>query len=71
MSISKLLKTLLLVSMLMVSLNAQEAQEASSCDDAYDVCTEKCEEKENGSESCIKKCDAKYEKCLESKPKED
>ncbi|WP_373034957.1 hypothetical protein [Sulfurimonas sp.] len=66
MSISKLL---LLASVLMVSLNAEDL----SCDDKNDVCIEKCEEKENGSEACIKKCEAQNEKCLESepKPKED
>ena len=73
MNISKLLKALLLVAVLMVSVNAQEDDKSASCDDKYDVCVEKCEQKEDGSEKCIKTCDTKYEKCLESepKPKED
>jgi hypothetical protein len=64
MNISMLIKTLLMMTFLMLPLNAQD-----SCDDKYDVCTEKCEKKEDGSEKCIKECDATYEKCLASEPK--
>jgi len=64
MKISTLIKTLLLMTFLMLPLNAQE-----SCDDKYDLCTEKCEKKADGSEQCVKECDAAYEKCLKTEPK--
>lgn len=71
MNISKLLKTLLLiVTLSVVSLSAQEEQKLS-CDESYDICVEKCNKDDSSSDSCYNTCDEKYNKCTESQDNED
>ena len=66
MKISILLKNILLASLLLVSLNAEDTKINSECDDTYNMCTEKCSESENAQEGCFISCDDKYDKCLAS-----
>ncbi|QFR49944.1 hypothetical protein FJR48_09480 [Sulfurimonas lithotrophica] len=61
---SKLLKIFLLAVMLLVSPLSSNEGEKLSCDAAYDICTEKCDNAENPSEACFSKCDETYDKCL-------
>ncbi|MCW8838116.1 MAG: hypothetical protein OQK11_05405 [Thiovulaceae bacterium] len=72
---SKLLKVFLLAVMLLVSPLSSNEGEKSSCDAAYDICTDKCDSVENPSESCFSACDDTYDKCLVSeqgsKPEEE
>lgn len=65
MSISKLLKSLLLGALLTISINAEEVDNSMVCDNEYNKCSKKCGD---SSESCSAACDSAYDKCIESVP---
>lgn len=75
MNVSMLLKTALLATLLFAHLSADEVKENLSCDDSYNLCTEKCERSDNPPASCFNECDDKYDQCLaaaeESAKKQD
>ncbi|QOY55645.1 hypothetical protein HUE87_05310 [Candidatus Sulfurimonas marisnigri] len=62
MKISILVKAALLATLFLVPLNAKDTSDEQNCDTVYELCTEKCGDKE----SCIDKCEKKYDKCTES-----
>lgn len=71
MKISILLKTILFGMFLIAPLNAQETDEMNNCHEPYSICTEKCEELEDGVEKCLLKCEAEYDKCSEKETPKD
>ena len=58
------LSTLLLTTLLFQSLSAEEVDTADKCDNAYDLCIEKCDKAEDGSEKCYEACQDAYDACL-------
>ena len=63
MKLTQLLKTLLIAMLVLSPLAAQESEEVSKCDAAYDQCAEKCEKAGDDSDKCYEACDKAYDKC--------
>ena len=68
MGIQKLLKAVLIATILLTPLMAEETDEViTKCDIAYDKCTAKCEElAKRRIYKCENKCEDKYDICTES-----
>jgi len=64
MSISMLSKIVFLAALLLAPLNAEETKEHQTCDDYYNICTDRCEQVNNPSENCFNICEEEYDKCL-------
>ncbi len=59
-----MLKPIVILSLLLTSLAAEEMDAAAKCDTSHDACVEKCDKAEDGSSECYETCETAYEKCL-------
>lgn len=60
----QLLRPLILASVMMTSLAAEEVDPAVQCDLDHDTCIEKCDRTADGSSQCYELCEEAYSKCL-------
>jgi DNA-binding transcriptional regulator GbsR (MarR family) len=51
-----------LLSFLSLTFINLQAEEIDKCEEAYNQCLEKCEEKQD-SDACLEKCEEKFDKC--------
>lgn len=64
MRLAKSTCVLLLASLFLTPLTADEAEPAIACEKAYDLCWEKCETEKTASEACYDSCEQGHEECI-------